>query len=92
MRKILDSFAANAVVVLLVVLYMLCDEQRLYPDHPLAADLAYGVFLSVSASFLAETAKALLLKRGYNWWHTAMGAVTGCVLAFGIGYLIYATA
>ena len=89
MKKFFDSFLVNAIVAMLVVLYMLYDEQRLYPGHPLIGDLAYGVFLSVAASLLAETAKILLLKRGCNWWHTAIGAVTGCVLAFGAGYLIY---
>ena len=91
MKKIFDSFLTNAVLVALVVLYMIYDEQRLYPGHPLTEDLAYGVFVSLAASFLAETVKVLCFQRSYKWWHFGIGAVIGFVLAFGIGYLIYGT-
>ena len=91
MKKIFDSFLTNAVLVALVVLYMIYDEQCLYPGHPLTEDLAYGVFVSLAASFLAETVKVLCFQRSYKWWHFGIGAVTGFVLAFGIGYLIYGT-
>ena len=91
MKKIFDSFLTNAVLVALVVLYMLYDEQCLYPGHPLTGDLSYGVFLSVAVSFLAETFKVLGFQRGGKWWHLGIGAVAGFVLAFGIGYLIYGT-
>lgn len=91
MKKIFDSFLTNAVLVALVVLYMLYDEQCLYPGHPLTEDLAYGIFVSFAVSFLAETIKMLGFKRNYKWLHFAIGAVIGFVLAFGIGYLIYGT-
>ena len=60
MKKIFDSFLTNALIVALVVLYMLYDEQCLYPGHPLAEDLAYGVFVAFGTSFLAEVAKVIL--------------------------------
>ena len=95
MKKIFDSFLTNAVLVALVVLYMIYDEQCLYPGHPLAEDLAYGVFVAFGASFLAEVAKVIFVKKIENWtrcfWQWAIGAVIGFVLAFGIGYLIYGT-
>ena len=91
MKKIFDSFLTNALIVALVVLYMLYDEQCIYPDHPLTEDLAYGIFVSFATSFLAETIKVRGFKRNYNWWHFGIGAVIGFVLAFGVGYLIYGT-
>lgn len=95
MKKIFDSFLTNAVLVALVVLYMLYDDQCLYPGHPLTEDLAYGVFVAFGASFLAEVAKFIFVKKIENWtrcfWQWAIGAVIGFVLAFGIGYLIYGT-
>ena len=91
MKKIFDSFLTNALIVALVVLYMLYDEQCIYPGHPLTEDLAYGIFVSFAVSFLAETIKMLGFKRDYKWWHFIIGAVIGFVLAFGIGYLIYGT-
>jgi hypothetical protein len=95
MKKLLDSFLTNAVLVALVVLYMLYDEQCIYPGHPLTEDLAYGVFVAFGASFLAEVAKVIFVKKIENWtrcfWQWAIGAVIGFVLAFGIGYLIYGT-
>ena len=95
MKKIFDSFLTNAVLVALVVLYMIYDEQCLYPGHPLTEDLAYGVFVAFGASFLAEVAKVIFVKKIENWtrcfWQWAIGAVIGFVLAFGIGYLIYGT-
>ena len=91
MKKIFDSFFTNALIVALVVLYMLYDEQCLYPGHPLTEDLAYGIFVSFAASFLAETIKLLGFQRNYKWWHYIIGAVIGFAVAFGIGYLIYGT-
>ena len=89
MKKIFDSFLTNALIVALVVLYMLYDEQCLYPGHPLTEDMAYGVFVSLAASFLAETVKVLCFQRSYKWWHFGIGAVAGCIVAFFAGYLIY---
>jgi hypothetical protein len=91
MKKIFDSFLTNALIVALVVLYMIYDEQCICPGHPLTEDLTYGIFVSFAASFLAETIKVLGCQRNYKWWHFIIGAVTGFVLAFGIGYLIYGT-
>lgn len=91
MKKIFDSFLTNALFVALVVLYMLYDEQCIYPGHPLTEDLAYGVFVSFAASFLAETVKVLGFYRNYKWWDFGIGAVVGCVLSFGIGCLVYGT-
>lgn len=89
MKKIFDSFLTNALIVALVVLYMLYDEQCIYPGHPLTEDLAYGVFVSLAASFIAETVKVQCFQRSYKWWHFGIGAVTGCIVAFFAGYLIY---
>ena len=93
MKKLLDSFVTNALIVALVVLYMLYDEQCLYPGHPLTEDLAYGVFVAFGASFLAEVAKVIFVKKIENWtrcfWQWAIGAVAGCIVAFIVGCLIY---
>lgn len=89
MKKIFDSFLTNAVLVALVVLYMIYDEQCIYPGHPLTEDLTYGIFVSFAASFLAETIKKLGFKRNYKWWHFIIGAVAGCIVAFIVGCLIY---
>lgn len=91
MKKIFDSFLTNAVLVALVVLYMIYDEQCIYPGHPLTEDLVYGIFVSFAVSFLAEIIKMLGFKRDYKWWHFGLGAVIGFAVAFGIGYLIYGT-
>lgn len=91
MKKIFDSFLTNAVLVALVVLYMIYDEQRLYPGHPLSEDMLYGGFLALGVSGFGESLKLLFLRHHANWLHFDIGAVIGFVLAFGIGYLIYGT-
>ena len=91
MKKIFDSFLTNAVLVALVVLYMIYDEQRLYPGHPLSEDMLYGGFVAIGMSGTCGFARRLCFNHRFNWWHFGLGAVIGFVLAFGIGYLIYGT-
>ena len=88
MKKWFDNFVVNALIAMVVVLYMLVEEQRLYPGHPLTEDLLYGGFLALCGSFLAEIGKIVFVRKGYNWWQWLAGAVVGFVAAVGVGHFL----
>lgn len=87
-KKWFDNFVVNAIVVMVVVLYMLVEEQRLYPGHAMTEDLLYGGFLALCGSFLAEIGKIVFVRKGYNWWQWGVGAVVGFVAAVGVGHFL----
>ena len=94
MKKWFDNFVVNALIAMVVVLYMLVEEQRLYPGHPLTEDLLYGGFLALCGSFLAEVAKVIFVRKidkDNKWrcfWQWAVGAVVGFVAAVGVGHFL----
>ena len=92
MKKWFDNFVVNALIAMVVVLYMLVEEQRLYPGHPLTEDLLYGGFLALCGSFLAEIGKIVFVRKVESWskcfWQWLAGAVVGFVAAVGVGHFL----
>lgn len=86
MRKVLESFALNSVVGIIIALVLIIQE-TFYGIEDNTELLSMAFLGGASGSFLTEVFKVFIFKTDYSWVKAGIGAGIATIIGFAIGLL-----
>ena len=87
MRKVLESFALNSVVGIIIALVLIIQETFYGIEN--TTELVSMAFLGgASGSFLTEVVKVFAFKTDFSWVKAGIGAGIATIIGFAIGLWI----